>query len=281
MDSYSTTGYLKDDFRLFHITDEEENSFSYHYHDFYKILIFIRGDVTYHIEGKSFDLKPYDIVLVNAGEIHKPVINSRSAYERVILYISPEFMDSCRDKADSLNQCFVQAQASRSNVLRIELFSQSRLYQVLQELEKSFEGGAFAAALYQKALFMEFLILLNRFSMDSYSGTYIENSRCNSKILPVLDYIAEHLAEDISIDQLASCFYMSRYYLMHLFKQETGYSVASYISTKRLLRARALIQNGMSVTDACYQCGFKNYSSFSRAYKKLFHTSARGERNQS
>lgn len=78
--------------------------------------------------------------------------------------------------------------------------------------------------------------------MDSYSGTYIENSRCNSKILPVLDYIAEHLAEDISIDQLASCFYMSRYYLMHLFKQETGYSVASYISTKRLLRARALIR---------------------------------------
>ena len=103
MDSYSKTGYLKDDFRLFHITDEEEHSFSYHYHDFYKILIFIRGDVTYHIEGKSFDLKPYDIVLVNAGEIHKPVINSRSVYERMILYISPAFMDACRDGADSLH----------------------------------------------------------------------------------------------------------------------------------------------------------------------------------
>lgn len=244
-------------------------------------MIFIRGDVTYHIEGKSFDLKPYDIVLVNAGEIHKPVINSKSVYERMILYISPAFMDACRDGADSLNRCFVQAQTSRSNVLRVELFSQSRLYQVLQELEKSFGGDAFAAALYQKALFLEFLILLNRFSMDAYTGTYIENSRCNSKILPVLDYIGEHLAEDISIDLLASRFYMSRYYLMHLFKQETGYSVASYISTKRLLRARALIQNGMSVTDACYQCGFKNYSSFSRAYKKLFHTSARGERNPS
>ena len=120
----------------------------------------------------------------------------------------------------------MQAQTSRSNVLRVELFSQSRLYQVLQELEKSFGGDAFAAALYQKALFLEFLILLNRFSMDAYTGTYIENSRCNSKILPVLDYIGEHLAEDISIDLLASRFYMSRYYLMHLFKQETGYSVA-------------------------------------------------------
>ena len=80
MDSYSKTGYLKDDFRLFHITDGEEHSFSYHYHDFYKLLVFIRGDVTYHIEGKSFDLKPYDVVLVNAGEIHKPVINRRSTY---------------------------------------------------------------------------------------------------------------------------------------------------------------------------------------------------------
>ena len=281
MDSYSKTGYLKDDFRLFHITDGEEHSFSYHYHDFYKLLVFIRGDVTYHIEGKSFDLKPYDVVLVNAGEIHKPVINRRSTYERVILYISPAFIDSCLDGGDSLNQCFVQAQKSGSNVLRIELFGQSRLYQVLQELEKSFGEGAFAAALYQKALFLEFLILLNRFSMDAYTGTYIQNSRCNPKILPMLDYIGEHLAEDISIDLLASRFYMSRYYLMHLFKQETGYSVASYISTKRLLRARALIQNGMSVTDACYRCGFKNYSSFSRAYKKLFHTSARGERYES
>ena len=52
--------------------------------------------------------------------------------------------------------------------------------------------------------------------MDSYSSAYIPNSYCNSKILPILEYIAEHLVEDLSIDTLSSKFYMSRYYLMHL-----------------------------------------------------------------
>ena len=110
--------------------------------------------------------------------------------------------------------------------------------------------------------------------MDSYSSAYVPNSYYNSKILPILEYIAEHLVEDLSIDTLSSKFYMSRYYLMHLFKKETGYSVANYISTKRLLHARALIQSGTSVTEACFASGFKNYSTFSRAYKKLFLISA-------
>ena len=43
------TGYLKEDFRLFHINDQTKKDFSYHYHDFHKIIVFISGKVTYHI----------------------------------------------------------------------------------------------------------------------------------------------------------------------------------------------------------------------------------------
>lgn len=277
MDSYHKTGYLVEDFRLFHITDNQERTFSYHYHDFHKIMLFIRGDVTYHIEGKSYDLKPYDLVLIHAGEIHKPFINSKGIYERIILYLSPAFLSSCcRDEAE-LSRCFQKAKESNSNVLRTGLSSHSRLFQTLHELEKSLKEEDFAHVLYRKILLLEFLILLNRLTTDPYNSVYIGNTGCNTRILPILEYIGEHLAEDITIDILASRFYMSRYYLMHLFKQETGYSVASYISTKRLLYARTLIRSGLPVTQACYQCGFKNYSSFSRAYKKLFHISASEE----
>lgn len=52
------TGYLKEDFRLFHINDQTKKDFSYHYHDFHKIIVFISGKVTYHIEGKAYHLKP-------------------------------------------------------------------------------------------------------------------------------------------------------------------------------------------------------------------------------
>ena len=86
-ETFNKAGYLKDNFLLFHLTDTNSLPISYHYHDFYKVFLLLKGDVTYHIEGKTYDLKPYDLVLVNAGEIHKPVINS-TFYERMILYIS-------------------------------------------------------------------------------------------------------------------------------------------------------------------------------------------------
>ena len=54
---------------------------------------------------------------------------------------------------------------------------------------------------------------------------------------------------------------------MHTFKEQTGYSIGSYLSTKRLLLAIELILSGKPITDVCYECGFKNYSTFSRAYK--------------
>lgn len=62
---------------------------------------------------------------------------------------------------------------------------------------------------------------------------------------------------------------------MHTFKEQTGYSIGSYLSTKRLLLAKELILSGKPITDVCYECGFKNYSTFSRAYKMLWRISER------
>ena len=77
------TGYLEQDFRLFHIKDQTKREFSYHYHDFHKVIIFLSGKAAYHIEGKSYYLKPWDILLVNRHAIHKPEIDFSVPYERL------------------------------------------------------------------------------------------------------------------------------------------------------------------------------------------------------
>ena len=63
------TGYLNEQFRLFHLKDQTRKEFSYHYHDFHKVVIFISGKAAYHIEGKAYQLKPWDILLVNRHAI--------------------------------------------------------------------------------------------------------------------------------------------------------------------------------------------------------------------
>ena len=94
MEQYEKKGYLNSEFRLFHLTDQETKEVDYHYHDFDKITIFIRGKVNYMIEGRSYDLKPYDIVLVKQGDIHRLTVDNSCPYERIIVYISPNFMNA-------------------------------------------------------------------------------------------------------------------------------------------------------------------------------------------
>jgi AraC-like DNA-binding protein len=271
MNNFEKFGYLDHDFKMFHLIDRQRRDFEFHYHDFNKILIFLKGNINYVVEGKNYMLKPYDIVLVNAGEIHRPSVLDDSEYERIIIYVSTQFLNTYAQKDYDLLDCFESAKREKTNVLRIHSLERSKLYQVCLELEHSFADNAFAKELYQKILFLEFMIQLNR-TMISQHINYLDSSIGSTKLVQILDYINEHLAEEITIDKLASSFYLNRYYLMHFFKEETGYTIGNYITEKRLLLAKGLVQSGSPVTDACFQSGFKNYSTFSRAFKKAFNT---------
>lgn len=271
MNHFEKLGYLKDDFKIFHIVDTYRKDFEFHYHDFNKILILLKGNINYTIEGKTYTLRPYDIVLVNEGEIHKASFNDDGEYERIIIYVLPQFINHYRDDDYNLNYCFERAKLEHSNVLRIPSLEKSKLYQVCLELVHSFHDNDFAKELYQKILFLEFMIQLNRTALSNHVN-FMDSENQNSKLIQILEYINTHLTEDITIDSLAGTFYLNRFYLMHFFKSETGYTIGNYITEKRLMLAKNLVANGSSITDACYNSGFKNYSTFSRAFKKAYKT---------
>lgn len=271
MESYEKLGYLDNDFKIFHINDRQCKYFDFHYHDFNKIMIFLKGNVNYSIEGKNYQLRPYDIVLVNAGQIHKPTILDCSEYERIIIYVSKQFLSSYSKEDHDLNCCFEQVQKEHSNVLRIPSLDKNKVYHVCLELERSFLDNDFGKELYQKILFLEFIILLNRMVISNRI-TYLDSTIENEKLHQIITYINEHLTDDISIDGISEHFYLSRSYLMHFFKNHTGYTIGNYITEKRLLLAREYVLKGSSATEACYLSGFKNYSAFSRAFKRTYNT---------
>lgn len=280
MEQYEQKGFLNSNFKIFHLKDRKLREFSYHYHAFHKLLILIRGNVTYHIDGRAYRLEPYDIVFVPAGEVHRPQIEKDCEYERIIVYISDEFINSYRNEEYDLSACFNKVKSTGSNVLRVKSLVTSRLYATICELENaSAYHQEYAAALYEQVLFLEFMIQLNRAVIDDRIA-YPATQAPNSKIAQIMNYIEEHLREELSIDSLAGVFYLDKYYLMHLFKEETGRTVGNYITGKRLAQADELVREGATITEACYACGFQNYSTFSRAYKKYFGCSPKDKSRQ-
>ena len=274
MEQYAKRGYLNSEFRLFHLTDRETHEVEYHYHDFDKITIFIKGKVTYMVEGKSYDLRPYDIVLVKHNDIHRLTVDNSEVYERIIVYISPNFMNAYQTADYDLSYCFQKAEEEHSNVLRIPSLEKSSLFRSITRLEHSFSDEGYAAGLYRQVLFLEFMIHLNR-AVQKNRLEYLDTNDCNMKIVDILYYINEHITDDLTIDHIADTFYVSKYYMMRLFKQETGYTIGTYIAQKRLLLAKELLLSGVPSTQVCFDCGYKDYSTFSRAYRKLFGESPR------
>lgn len=268
-EKYKKFGYLHSSFKIFHLIDQNTKTYDFHYHDFHKLLILIKGQVSYCVEGKNYELSPYDLVLIKAGEVHRPVILQDCTYERIIVYISPDFEKEYLGEELNLSLCFEKASSEKTHVIRIPSFEKSKLYSSLQELIKSLNKEEYGAHLLEKISFLQFMILLNqKVLLDKVE--YLGTSAFHEKISQLMDYIHSHITEELSIQYLADQFYLNKYYLMHLFKQETGTTLASYIAGKRLLYARELLENGCSITEACYNSGFKNYSTFLRAYKKFF-----------
>lgn len=258
------TGYLKEDFRLFHINDQTKKDFSYHYHDFHKIIVFISGKVTYHIEGKAYHLKPRDILLVSQGAIHKPEIDPSVPYERYIFWIRDDL--SCQ----KLNTCFQKANDRSFNLVRADSALQERLKDLLPEIEQTLQNKHFGDTVLRNALFTQFMIYINRIFLRTSSSPDEKTYSSDTQVEQLLKYINRNLSENLSIDQLANRFFFSKYHMMRKFKNETGYTIHNYITSKRLLMARSLISQGMPVMKAAQASGFHDYTTFVRAYKKQF-----------
>ena len=258
------TGYLKEDFRLFHINDQTKKDFSYHYHDFHKIIVFISGKVTYHIEGKAYHLKPRDILLVSQGAIHKPEIDPSVPYERYIFWIRDDL--SCQE----LNTCFQKANDRSFNLVRADSALQERLKDLLPEIEQTLQNEHFGDPVLRNALFTQFMIYINRIFLRTSSSPDKKTYSSDTQVEQLLKYINRNLSENLSIDQLAERFFLSKYHMMRKFKNETGYTIHNYITSKRLLMARSLISQGMPVMKAAQASGFHDYTTFVRAYKKQF-----------
>lgn len=258
------TGYLKEDFRLFHINDQTKKDFSYHYHDFHKIIVFISGKVTYHIEGKAYHLKPRDILLVSQGAIHKPEIDPSVPYERYIFWIRDDL--SCQE----LNTCFQKANDRSFNLVRADSALQERLKDLLPEIEQTLQNKHFGDTVLRNALFTQFMIYINRIFLRTSSSPDKKTYSSDTQVEQLLKYINRNLLENLSIDQLANRFFFSKYHMMRKFKNETGYTIHNYITSKRLLMARSLISQGMPVMKAAQASGFHDYTTFVRAYKKQF-----------
>lgn len=259
----------KSAFEFYYHMDYAPPKVEFHQHPFYELFFFLSGNVDYTIEGKTYQLRPGDILLINSLDIHRPEIFPGKPYERIVVWLDDSFFDQMRAGGDDLAACF--ADAARKNYRRIRPSHTSLLHMhtLCEQISSTQNSSALGSYALIYAYLLEFLVEVCRCYFDAADFMREEVTE-NDKINQVLDYINQHIAADLSLDEIAGQFYVSKFHLSKQFKHYTGISIYQYIIKKRVRISRDMLLNGATVTDAWMECGFNDYSNYLKAFKREF-----------
>ena len=264
-------GYLHEDFRLFHNTDTLGTGAGVHFHTFYKVTFVKFGAGSYMIDGRLYDIRSGDIILVGINVPHQPSFEEGELYDRYTLYISAGMLEDFDIPECHIYELF---SSESGNVVRPEGKEADRFAAMLERIDTETRSSSYAARLAARIGVIRFLIETGRCREDSALTVPLRLPE-DDKMLNILRYINENLGENMTIADISSKFYMSRYHMMRSFKNAFGCSMHEYIINRRLTRAREMILQGASPADACYECGYGSYSAFARAYSDKYGVSPR------
>lgn len=261
-------------FEIFHYREAKPETVSVHHHDFYEIYFFLSGEVSYWTEGKIYQLQPGDFLLMSPMELHYPIVQPGSVYERVVLWIDRNYLASISTAEVDLTTCFHTHLHNHINILRSSALMRSRVQELMDLLNREAYGHEFGQLLYAQSLLTLLLLEINRIANREEKAVVLQETP--NLVSQIASYINNHCHEEISLERLAKEFYVSKYYLAHEFSKQTGTSIYRYVILKRLMNAKEMIAAGHMPGEVYKYCGFHNYTNFYRAFKAEYGISPRG-----
>ena len=206
--SISRAGYLRENYHYFHLRDTAGQELDFHFHEFDKVVLLLTGRVDYIVEGHSYALKPWDVLLVKHHTIHKAEIDQSVPYERIIIYLDGKYFGRSMPEA-RLMDSFDQADRTGEHLLTPSVSQRQEIQRVLSAYEDSARDEGIGAPALRETFIIQLLIHISRMTASAAPS---RESQYDPKIQQVLSYINEHLHEELTVDQLAERAYLSKYH---------------------------------------------------------------------
>lgn len=259
-------------YELYHTATPRNATPAFHAHDFYEFYFFISGDASAYIEEFAYRLKPRDVVIFAPGMMHRSFFHQTEAYyERLLVYISAESLRKIAYKQSNLLLTVEELVQSRRFAASLSHESFACCRDTIDQVIQDTAGlkTPHQALINKCRIDLMMALLCGWFEQQAAEGAHVPQSR----VAAVIAYINAHLDEPFSLDEMASRFFVSKYYLMHEFKAYTSRTIYQFIQSKRINKAKHLIQMGESPSALYRQCGFNDYSAFYKAFMKEMHLS--------
>lgn len=257
------------DFELYYYNEERIAKLESHSHNYYEFYFFLEGNVSMKIEGSKYPLKYGDVVLIPPGVEHQALIHDNERpYRRFVLWISKEYLNQLLNISECYGYFINQVITTKKYIMSNDIIKfnsiQSKVFQLIGEINSERYGREAKITIGIN----DIILYLNRIAFEKNNPKNLMEE--TSLYENVRAFIEENLEEALSLERIAKEFFVSKYHIAHVFKENIGISIHQYITKRRLESCRDAILAETSIGNAYLMFGFRDYSCFYRAFKKEY-----------
>ncbi|GFM33121.1 AraC family transcriptional regulator [Desulfovibrio subterraneus] len=250
--------------------------FPAHVHDTWSVGLVDEGHSVFRLSGRSQSVRGGQIAIIPPGMVHD--CNPREgAWTYRMFYVQDSLM---RSLARDLSGGCHDAAGSGGDVAAFDslVIDDDEVFAALSGFQRLMEQGADAADTVdapdapdvldkRSAMTEAFSLLLSRHGSVRDELPPAGSER--AAVRRIREYLADNLAEKVTLEQLAAVSGLSACHLLRVFRHETGLTPHQWQTQLRVNHAKHLLANGDPIADVAFAAGFTDQSHFTRTFRTV------------
>ncbi|MBQ7033215.1 MAG: helix-turn-helix transcriptional regulator [Clostridia bacterium] len=239
-----------------------------HTHEYFQIYYIAKGTLRHFIENKSSKLCQSDMFIIPPGVVHYI-----SPEPNTVFYsfsFMPDFLSEA-NQAGKLVTLFLRNLLTEKDILpKVSIDSEDIFYieSIMERMLNEFncKNFGFSEIIHSYAVLLVAVLARNYFEKNTLPA-YFENSK--QFVLHCVEYIENNFTDRITLDAITKRSAMSKNSFCDLFYKLTGHSFNRYLNICRIKKATEYIKDGYKITAIYGLCGYTDFSTFYRNFKKI------------
>jgi AraC family transcriptional activator of pobA len=254
-------------------------------HDYFELLYVLQGELEFQIHRQYFNVKAGDMLVIGSTFFHRPIKHSSPPAKAVLLYFLPDLIrgkDTSSEDAEYLMP-FLAQDVGFPHLVPAKTGIPSQILNLIQRIYAELPARSTRGRLNAKTYLKMILVLLGNHYADYRVtvNTFRRKQENIERLHPLFEFLDQHFAEPITVDEAASKVHMSKSHFMRFFKNVTGQGFVTYRHHLRIVKAESLLATtDISIAELCQQVGYCDQSYFGMVFRKFAHMTPRQYRRQ-